>query len=122
HGKAQARLQGPLARSPCCPRVAYAWTGAPTFAKSAANAWGLGSRRRRGLFPPSRPRQLSQLNARKAPLAGSSPRQQRRSGPQGAQEEDAARGHFSGDEAPQLLRETLREARARASRSRAARP
>src|SRR5262249_24143873 len=36
-----------------------------------------------------------------------------RSGPQGAEEEDAARGHFPRDEAPRPLRKTLREKGAR---------
>ena len=40
-------------------------------------------------------------------------RQQRGSGPQGAQEEDAARGHFPRDEASRPLREAVREAGAR---------
>src|SRR5262249_30450388 len=40
-------------------------------------------------------------------------RQQCRSGPQGAEEEDAARGHFPRDEAPRPLRKTLREEGAR---------
>src|SRR5262249_13737860 len=39
--------------------------------------------------------------------AGSRPRQQCRPGPQGAEEEDAARGHFPRDEAPRPLRKTL---------------
>src|SRR6266496_1057623 len=45
--------------------------------------------------------------------AGSRPRQQCRPGPQGAEEEDAARGHFPRDEAPRPLRKTLREEGAR---------
>src|SRR6476619_4688862 len=42
-------------------------------------------------------------------FAGSRPRQQRRPGPQGAQEEDAARGHFPRDETPRPLRKTIRK-------------
>src|SRR5262249_44706099 len=41
--------------------------------------------------------------------AGSRPRQQRRPGPQGAEEKDAARGDFPRDEAPRPLRKTIRE-------------
>jgi len=49
-------------------------------------------------------------------------RQQCRSGPQGAQEEDAARGHFPRDETPRALRKTLRkEAREKAEAIRRAR-
>src|SRR5260370_10772800 len=45
--------------------------------------------------------------------AGSRSRQQCRPGPQGAEEEDAARGDFPRDEAPRPLRKTLREEGAR---------
>src|SRR5260370_32119281 len=45
--------------------------------------------------------------------AGSRSRQQCRPGPQGAQEEDAARGDFPRDEAPRPLRKTIREEGAR---------
>src|SRR5262249_16672852 len=41
--------------------------------------------------------------------AGSRPRQQRRPGPQGAQEKDAARGDFPRDEASRPLRKAIRE-------------
>src|ERR1700745_2769515 len=41
--------------------------------------------------------------------AGSRPRQQCRPGPQGAEEKDAARGHFPRDEAPRTLRKALRK-------------
>src|SRR5262245_14883401 len=43
------------------------------------------------------------------PRAGSRPGQQRRPGPQGAQEEDAARGDFPRDEASRPLREAIRK-------------
>src|SRR5262249_2863830 len=41
--------------------------------------------------------------------AGSRPRQQCRPSPQGAEEEDAARGHLPRDEASRTLRKTLRK-------------
>src|SRR5450759_1705761 len=44
---------------------------------------------------------------RRSKRASSRSRQQRRPGPQGAQEEDAARGHFPRDEASRPLRKTL---------------
>src|ERR1700745_872803 len=53
--------------------------------------------------------------------AGSRPRQQCRPGPQGAEEKDAARGHFPRNEAPRPLREALREESPRKGRSRAPR-
>src|SRR6516165_5112825 len=81
---------------------------------ACGRSWGVADPATYGLRWP-------RWNARKAPLAGSSSRQQRRSSPQGAEEEDAARGHIPGDEAPELLRETLREARSRAGRGRATR-
>src|SRR5688500_19696799 len=46
-------------------------------------------------------------------LASHRSRQQRRSGPESPQEEDAARRHLSRDEAPHRLRKTVREARPR---------
>src|SRR3954467_14651164 len=50
-------------------------------------------------------------------LAGIRPRQQRRPGAEGAQEEDAARRDLSRNAPPQGLRETVREAGAREGRS-----
>src|SRR5438309_8396143 len=50
------------------------------------------------------------------------PRQQRRPGPEGAEEEDAARGLVPRDEAARALREALREARPPEGRGRAPRP
>src|SRR5262249_56861132 len=47
--------------------------------------------------------------ARGTTRAGSRSRQQRRPGPQGAEEEDAARGYFPRDEAPRSLRKALRK-------------
>src|SRR5688572_20375010 len=46
-------------------------------------------------------------------LASHRSRQQRRSGPESPQEEDAARGHLSRDEAPHRLRKAIRAARPR---------
>src|ERR1700744_1740614 len=54
--------------------------------------------------------------------ASSRSRQQRRPGPQGAQEEDAARGHFPRDETPRPLRKTLRKESAREGGSDPPRP
>src|SRR3979409_2459417 len=51
------------------------------------------------------------------PRAGSRPRKQRRPSPQGAEEEDAARGYFPRDEAPRPLRKALREEGPRKGRS-----
>src|SRR6185437_9715930 len=48
--------------------------------------------------------------------ASSRSRQQRRPGPQGAQEKDAARGHFPRDEAPRSLRKAIRKKSARKGR------
>src|SRR5262245_26669625 len=53
------------------------------------------------------------LNGKEEARAGSRSRQQRRSGPQGAEEEDAARGDLPRDEAARPLRKTLRKARPR---------
>ncbi len=50
-----------------------------------------------------------QASARRNTRAGTRPRQQRRPGPQGAQEEDAARGHFPRNEASRPLRKAVRE-------------
>src|SRR4030081_100596 len=59
---------------------------------------------------------------KRMPGAGSRSRQQCRSSPQGAEEEDAARGDFPRDEAPRSLRKALREEGPRKGRSRAPRP
>src|SRR4029079_4194974 len=44
---------------------------------------------------------------RRSKRASSRSRQQRRPGPEGAQKEDAARGHFPRDETPRPLRKTI---------------
>jgi len=49
------------------------------------------------------------LRSKRKPSAGSRPRQQCRSGPQGVEEEDAARRRLPRDEAPKALRKALRE-------------
>src|SRR5260370_42586242 len=56
---------------------------------------------------PSGP--LTVRSKRNTPRAGSRPRQQCRPSPQGAEEEDAARGRIPRDETPRPLRKTLRE-------------
>src|SRR5579863_5065566 len=67
--------------------------------------------------PPVTPNRL-EMEAR----AGTRSRQQRRSSPQGAQEEDAARGRLPRDEAPPQLRKAVRTPGPRKGRGGAARP
>ena len=72
-------------------------------------------RARKGGVPApasSPPPAFNPIDWRGMTRAGSRPRQQRRPSPQGAQEEDAARGHLPRDEAPRPLREAIREERA----------
>src|ERR1035437_37509 len=76
-------------------------------------------------YDPHRPahrRAHQPLNQRGTPRAGTRPRQQCRPGSQGAEEEDAARGHLPRDEAPRPLRETLREESPREGGSHQPRP
>src|SRR5665647_2188004 len=76
-------------------------------------------------YDPHRPahRRADQpLDRRGTPRAGTRPRQQCRPGSQGAEEEDAARGHLPRDEAPRPLRETLREESPREGGSHQPRP
>src|SRR5690606_16366615 len=63
-------------------------------------------------------RQQPALKGKRSVLASHRPRQQCRPGPARAEEEDAARGHLPRDEAAPQLREALRTARPRKSRSR----
>src|ERR1035437_5149463 len=76
-------------------------------------------------YDPHRPahrRAHQPLNQRGTPRAGTRPRQQCRPSPQGAEEEDATRGHLPRDEAPRPLRETLREESPREGGSHPPRP
>src|SRR5690606_13103391 len=66
------------------------------------------------------PRKINALTG--TPRAGTRPRQQRRSGASGAQEEDAAGRHFPRDEDARTLRKAFGEARTRESRGCAPRP
>src|SRR5271166_4875722 len=70
------------------------------------------SRVARVIFRKDAGRRGSRLKHRTS-RAGTRSRQQCRSGPQGAQEEDAARGNFSRDEASRSLREAVRKEGAR---------
>src|ERR1035437_5557545 len=76
-------------------------------------------------YDPHRPahrRAHQPLNQRGTPRAGTRPRQQCRPSPQGAEEEDAARGHLPRDETPRPLREPLREESSREGGSHPPRP
>src|ERR1051325_3783206 len=73
------------------------------------------------LFGPRFLTRFQSDQLKRMPGAGSRSRQQCRSSPQGAEEEDAARGDFPRDEAPRPLRKALREKGPRKGRSRAPR-
>src|SRR4051794_27254690 len=73
------------------------------------------------LVGPPLPQEIQSVQLKRMPGAGSRSRQQCRSSPQGAEEEDAARGDFPRDEAARPLRKALRKEGPRKGRSRAPR-